>query len=62
MTRSSIPIQTCDDWSGCDAYEIDLEADGAVIVGGRNPLDGWVIDRRADQAFCPEHAPKPEES
>ncbi|GAA3217993.1 hypothetical protein ACFP63_08775 [Oerskovia jenensis] len=57
MASGTVPIQTCDDESWCDAWELDLEATGAVIVSGRNPLDGWVIDRRADQALCPEHAP-----
>jgi hypothetical protein len=55
MSSGTVPIQACDSERGCDAWEIDLESTGARYVYGKSPLDGWVIDRRADTAFCPEH-------
>ena len=59
MTAGTAPIQVCDDEHGCDAWEIDLESTGARYLGA-SPLDGWVIDRRADTAYCPEHKPTEE--
>lgn len=55
MASGTVPIQACDDEHGCDEWAIDLESTGARYVYGKSPLDGWVIDRRADTAFCPEH-------